>query len=160
MSIPHDSVIAIRVPDDDQLLAAVRLGEAMWDESPVYRLVSRDTDKMIEFAYIARADDRTFFQVAVNGDQHVCGFLVGSIAPYGFHDSVFAFDRLVYVEPDMRGTGVVNALIRAFEAWAWDHGAARIVLGTTTGVNTYATEHLYNKLGYETVGKLMMKELH
>lgn len=146
-------------PDDEQLVEAVGLGEAMWTESPVYGHMEKDVDKMVEFAYRARADPATFFHVAVEDTGRCVGFLIGGLAQYGFHDSKYAFDRLVYVTPDARGAAVASVLIAAFEDWALGHGAARIILGITTGVHTEATERLYHRLGYQTVGRLTMKEM-
>jgi GNAT superfamily N-acetyltransferase len=147
-------------PTDAQLLDAVRLGEAMWANSPVYGNMARDVDKMIEYAYHARADAETFFHVAVDRMNRTCGFLIGSIAPYGFHTDKFAYDRLVYVAPDARGLTAARALILSFEAWAREHGAARILLGITTGAHTEQIERFYNKMGYASVGRLTMKEVN
>lgn len=147
-------------PDDKQLLDGVRLAMTMWDESPIYSGMTKDVDRVIGFAYHARANAETFLRVAVDGMGRVCGFLVGGIAPYGFHDSTYAYDRMLYVSADARGMLVAKALIAAFEQWAWDSGASRILLGITTGVHTERTEQLYNALGYATVGVLTMKEVH
>ena len=146
-------------PDDQQLLAAVTLGDAMWAESSVYGGMERDIAKMIEFAYTMRADANSFFEVAVYKGK-VIGFLIGSLAAHGFHTDTFAYDRLVYVAPDMRGGMAARILITAFEQWARDKGAARVLLGITTGTRTDATETFYNKMGYRTVGALTMKEIH
>lgn len=153
---PH--TVTCVTPDDQQLLAAVRLGDAMWAESRVYGNMARSVDKMIEFAYYARASDHSFFRVAVHDDR-VIGFMIGEVAPYGFHDTSFAYDRLLYVSPDRRGGAAARMLIAAFEQWAQDKGASRILLGITTGTHTDATERFYNKLGYNTVGVLTMKEI-
>lgn len=153
---PH--TVTCVTPDDRQLLAAVRLGDAMWAESRVYGDMERSVDKMIEFAYHARASDHSFFHVATH-EGTVIGFMIGEVAPYGFHDTSFAYDRLLYVSPDRRGGVAARMLINAFERWAQDKGASRILLGITTGTRTDATEAFYNKLGYNTVGVLTMKEI-
>lgn len=151
--------LRVQEPDDHQLLSAVRLGIAMWDDSAPYASLPRAVDKMIEFAYHMRADPYSFFQVAV--DQHdMChGFMIGSVADYGFADALFAYDRLLYVTPSKRGSVAARMLITAFETWARGHGAQRVLLGITTGVQTERTEQFYNKLGYATVGRLTMKEI-
>lgn len=158
MNVQRPTKVTCVIPDDQQLLAAVRLGEVMWAESSVYGHMAREVGKMIEFAYNARASRHSFFRVAVREDQ-VVGFFIGEVAPYGFHDSVFAYDRLLFVTPDRRGGVAARMLIDAFERWAKDKGAERILLGITTGTRTDATEKFYNKLGYDTVGVLTMKEM-
>lgn len=149
----------VTVPNDPQLVDAVRLGEAMWSESGTHSSMPRDVDKMIEFAYAMRSDPQSFFNVALHADT-VTGFLIGSIAPYGFSHETFAYDRLVYVTPNKRGTYAARMLIRAFEHWAKHKRARHVMMGTTTGINTDAVERLYNKLGFRTVGKLTMKEMY
>lgn len=158
----HDNVphrIRVVEPDDGQLLAAVRLGVSMWDESTVYASLPRSVDKMIEFAYHMRADPLSFFEVAVDAADTCHGYMIGSLADYGFSDAMFAYDRLLYVTQNMRGSVAARMLITAFETWARYHGAQRVLLGVTTGVHTERTEQFYNKLGYATVGRLTMKEI-
>lgn len=158
MNVQSPTRTRVCEPDDQQLLQAVTLGDQMWSESPVYGSMDRDIAKMIEFAYHARASDRSFFNVAVREDT-VIGFMIGERAPYGFHDTEFAYDRLLYVAPDKRGTVAARTLIHAFEAWCKQHNVSRILLGVTTGVHAALTERLYNKLGYTTVGTVTMKEV-
>ena len=158
MNIQTTPRMRVQVPTDDQLLQAVDLGSAMWDESDVYNGMERSVDKMIEFAYYSRANPSSFFNVAVRGD--TChGFMIGERAPYGFHESEFAFDRLLFVTPNMRGGVAARTLINAFETWCKMHKVSRILLGVTTGVHAAQTERLYNKLGYTTVGAVTMKEV-
>ena len=158
MNIIVPPTIEVTEPDDEQLLDAVRLGEAMWSESPVYGGMKQDIAKMIEFAYNARASDHSFFNV-VTVDNSCYGFMIGERAPYGFHDSEFAYDRLLYVTPTRRGSVAARMLIQAFEDWCKLHGVGRIMLGVTTGVHAAQTEKFYNKLGYQTIGTLTMKEI-
>lgn len=140
------------------MIDALVLADRMWSESPTYNHMPKDMDKMAEFAYNCLADPNTFVKVALY-DGKVIGFFVGSVAPHGFLDQVFAFDRLVYVDPKRRGTLAARALIDSFETWARNMKASRILLGVTTGIRTDATVRFYNKLGYNTVGALTMKEI-
>ena len=126
--------------------------------SSFYRDMPQSIDKIVEFAYNARADPAYFCKVACSND--TChGFLVASAAPLGFHDATFVYDRMVYVTPNKRGSIIARMLIESLEEWANEIGASRIMLGITTGVRTKATERFYNKLGYATVGTLTMKEM-
>lgn len=149
--------IHVCVPDNDLLVKGAVLGLDMAREAKTYAGMDFDLDTFVEFGYDMRADPFSFVNVAVCGD-NVIGFFVGSIAHYGFHDSRFAYDRLLFVSPTVRGSVAARMLIRAFEKWATGMGASRILLGITTGVHTERTEKFYNKLGYDTVGVLTMKE--
>lgn len=152
------ALVTCVTPNDGQLLEAVRLGQAMWADAPHYSEMKPDIAKMIHFAYNMRASEHSFFRVAVDND-NVIGFLIGSLSEYGFHTDLFAYDRLVYVTPDRRGGIAARTLVTEFERWAKQKGAARVLLGVTTGTRNKATERFYNKLGYETVGVLTMKEV-
>lgn len=152
--VPHR--LSVVEPTDRQLVDAVMLGKAMWEESPTYAHLAGDLDKMVEFAYGCRSDPETYCRVAVRDD--TChGFFVGNVAPYGFHDAMFAYDRLMYVRPDMRGSAAARMLIRDFEHWCKLRGVQDIRLGITTGVHTERTKKFYNALGYRDVGVLTMK---
>lgn len=144
-------------PDNDLLVKGAVLGLSMAREAKTYAAMDFDLDTFVEFGYNMRADPFSFVHVAVDGD-NVIGFFVGSVAEYGFHDSRFAYDRLLFVSPTARGSVAARMLIKAFEEWAHESGATRILLGITTGVHTERTEKFYNKLGYSTVGVLTMKE--
>ncbi len=151
--------VTVSQPDDAQLLQAVRLAFDFWDESPVYRTMTKDLDRMIKFAYSARTNPSSFVHVALDGDQ-VCGFIVGEMAPYGFHNSFFAYDRMLYVVPTRRGGAGARRLIAAFEDWCATKNVSRIMLGITTGIKSERIMKLYNALGYTTVGALTMKEMN
>lgn len=151
--------VTIREATDQDIIEVVRLGHAFWDESPTYRGMEKDVATMIGFAYNARANPGSFFRVAVDTAGEVIGFMFAERAPYGFHDSQFAYDRLLYVTPDRRGGATARMLIEALEQWCKEHDVARILLGVTTGIHSERTVQLYNKLGYVTVGTLTMKEV-
>lgn len=158
MNVQRTTRLIAVEPNDKQLLDAVRLGDAMWAESPVYNNMKRDIDRMIEFAYNSRANPLAFFNVAVRDDD-VIGFMIAECAQYGFHDSWFAYDRLLYVDPTRRGGIAARTLIDALERWCKEHSVTRVMLGVTTGVHAAQTEKLYNRLGYTTVGAVTMKEV-
>lgn len=145
-------------PDNEELLLGVRLSLCMWQESPIYRQMEPDIDKLIEEAYIAREDPNRFVNVVMY-DNTCCGFMMGAMAPIAFIDGWYAFERMLYVSPEKRGSVAASLLVGAFEQWARDRDALYILLGTTTGVRPERTERFYNKMGYNTVGVLTMKEL-
>ena len=157
MNVQSPTHVRAVEPTDEQLLEAVTLGAAFVQESPEYRSLAPAVANMIEFAYNARANPMFFFNVAVR-DNDVIGFMICERAPYGFTDKEFAFDRLLYVAQDKRGGVAARTLINAFETWCSSHNIVRIMLGVTTGLRTEQTEKLYNKLGYDTVGVVTMKE--
>lgn len=151
--------VTIATPTDAQLLAGVRLAMDMWNESPTYRDMPKDVNKVIEYAYTMRQSPEACVRVALVDDDTVQGFIVGTVGEYGFAHVRFATDEMLFVAKDARRGAVARELIGAFEAWAREQRASRIFLGVTTGVHTERTEKLYNALGYATVGVLTMKEI-
>jgi GNAT superfamily N-acetyltransferase len=157
-SVMKNGKLHLSVPSDSQLLEGVRLGMVFWEEAPMLVGLKTDVDRMIAFAYNKRADPMSFVNVAsCNGD--IVGFCIGSLAPFEYCEGTYAFDRMLYVDPQKRGLLAARMLVQSFEKWAKDNGALRVLLGITTGVHVERTEKLFNKLGYATVGALTMKEI-
>jgi aminoglycoside 6'-N-acetyltransferase len=63
----------------------------------------------------------------------------------------------ISVAPEWRGRGVGSALMHAAEGWAAEQGATRIVLDLAAA--NEGALRLYQRLGYETHGLLMDREL-
>lgn len=99
-------------------------------------------------SYIAdrMAADESMIWVALDGDRG-CGM----VQCYRSFCSVEALKRWIlydlYVEPEVRSTGIGRRLMAAAHEAAWADGAKRVDL--ETAVDNFAGQHLYDKLGYE-----------
>ncbi len=71
------------------------------------------------------------------------GALLASVRAYPLGDTLCAYEDVLWVDPDYRGRWGVK-LIRRFEDWASDMGAA--VIGISCPVGT--VERLYASLGF------------
>lgn len=148
----------IIIPNDEQLFAAVLLGIEMWEESPVYRCMTKDLDQMHEYAQEAMRNKSTFVRVVLEGDKCV-GFMTGYLSKFGFAKDTVARDQLIFIDPEHRSFGLGSILINEFEKWAADKGAKIIMLTASAGIDHEKTEKLYHLMGYKTAGIITSKEM-
>jgi GNAT superfamily N-acetyltransferase len=90
-------------------------------------------------------------------DGHPVGFLIGFVSPHWFSDALGAWDRLLYVRPEARGSRAAYALYGAFREWARAKGAADLWPGVSTGSATAIS--FYRRLGLREVGALFCETL-
>lgn len=150
--------ITLTTPNDDEVLQCVGLAMNMAAESEQFRDMNMEFGQVRDFMFRMSASPTCFIKVALY-DRSVVGMIIGQMAHYEFHNSLYAYDRLLYVDPKSRGSRAAQMLITAFEQWARDNGASRVLLGISTDVHKERTEQFYNKLGYCTVGALTSKEI-
>ena len=96
------------------------------------------------------------FLVAMRDGRPV-GLLIGFVSPHWFSDALGAWDRLVYVRPEARGSRAAYVLYGAFREWARAKGAADLWPGVSTG--SAAGVALYRRLGLRDVGALFHESL-
>ncbi len=97
----------------------------------------------------ASGEDRVFL---VAGEP-VAAFLCGIIAPHYFTGEPTAFKTAWYALPGARGLGAY--LLRAFEAWAKEKGAHRIIVAG----RQQRTLTLLSRLGYAPLETVTSKDL-
>ena len=67
-------------------------------------------------------------------------------------DESMASDLVLYVHPAHRGGLLGPRLIRAYVDWAGDRGASRVLISTSTLINTQGFRRLMTGLGFGEVG--------
>ena len=88
-------------------------------------------------------------------EEGVVGMLAGLVFPHYLTGIVTASETAWWVEPTARGTTTGRDLLRAFEAWAREHGATRLELGSRDA----RLDRFYTRLGYAPVERVFAKEL-
>lgn len=86
------------------------------------------------------------------------GVIIGSLCKPFWSDDVIAQDEFVYVSKEGRGLGEGVKLIAAFEKWAIERGARRIIVGDSMGISDKALS-IYRKNGYNDFAIVMAKEI-
>ena len=97
----------------------------------------------------------TLVLVADRGDGKLCGFVEIGLRPYaeGCESTPVPFIEGWYVDPDVRGSGVGRALIRAAEAWARANGYREIA--SDVELDNDASIAAHNALGFEEADRLV-----
>lgn len=147
--------LKIRQGDRDDIPALIELGGLMHKESPRFRGLDWDEDKLIQLG-ILLADQGGMF--VAEKDNKVVGMILGMVTEHFFGRDLVASDLVVYVHPDHRGGTMVVRLLKKFEAWAYATGAKVIVLGVSTEIKADRTGELYKRLGYRSTGVMAVKE--
>lgn len=154
----------IRPMTADDIPAIVALGRAMHAESPRYRRMNFNPDKvasrvrgMVTGTLTTAAPGGAF--VAIK-DGKIIGMIGGFVAETFFGDDKVASDYAFYITPSERRKGrAAVELVRAFERWADAQGVVDIVPGVSTMIETQSTRRLFEKLGYEHYGEMMIKRV-
>jgi len=87
------------------------------------------------------------------------GFFLGTINTEFFTDKPVACDLGMYVIKERRGSPIFYRMLKAFEQWAKDNSASKIVLYHSTGINPEQSKEMFPKLGYTHYGHIFDKEL-
>lgn len=140
----------------DDLEALAILLRAFHNESPMRHVA------------IDEAKGRQFLEQCINNPGRACivydsgsvdGVIIGYAAEYYFSKEKAAWDLVVYVRPERRGSLVAYRLISAFREWAKSAGAQTLWLGTAAGVDPNVTRKFYRGIGMEEVGAIYRLDL-
>lgn len=132
----------------------VELGRAMHGESPVFRRLAFDAQRLA--GTIGRAiDSDSGFAFVSEHDGMVVGGFLAMVTPHWFSSDLVACDLALFIDPEYRGGMAAVRLISAYVDWAKSRGAALIQIGVMTGVNVDKTEALLHRLGWHRSGLVM-----
>ena len=141
----------IRPMQPEDLPAVLEMARCMHQES-VYRRFDYDENKMGRLLYNYISNPKTSFSCVGTSKDTLNGVFLGSIGEHYFGTDLIASDTLWYVSPQSRGSRVGLQLLRAFESWAKERGAAEIYVGVSSGLSADKTGAMLQKLGYDVVG--------
>ena len=148
-------VLKIRQGDTDDIMSLIMLGREMHKESPRFRDMDYDEDKLMHLG-LGLAEQGGIF-IAEKDDKPV-GMVLGMVTEHFFGHDLMATDLAFYVHPDHRGGTLAVRMLKKFEAWAFSLGAKVISVGVSTEVGSERTGQLYERLGYRITGCLAVKE--
>ena len=162
MITTHTSATIVRQAQQDDTYAILDLCECAHMESPRYRKLRFDPNKMEALirAMIGTLATGSQGHVSVSEKSgSITGVFLGVMQEHFFGPDLVAREVLLYVRPGERGTFARAAvkLLRTFERWAVENGAVEIVVGSSTLIATDTAKRLYEYLGYHTHGFAMLK---
>lgn len=92
-------------------------------------------------------------------ENEVVGFIAGSLMPHFLNkDCIIANEMAWWVNPGYR-KGLGKKLLQAFESWARDNNASRIVVSSTIDPENSFLDAFYKKYGYMVSEISYMKSL-
>ena len=134
--------------------AIVALGEMMHAESPHYRVLRFDGEKLA--ATVAQLIDAPagLVRVVEQGGEIVAGVLALAVEHWCSRDLV-SCDLAVFVRADHRGSLIGARLLDDYRAWATGLGCAMVQFGVMTGINVEQTQALAMRLGWKRQGVVL-----
>jgi len=122
------------------------------------KTVPFDWDIMVEWVSDRIDDDGSLVLGAWSGSDLV-GCVIGLTFVPPYSERVVAGDYIWYVRPEYRGGMVGVRLMKMFEDWAVDAGAAQILTGATSGIKSERGAALLERLGFVPTGTSVYKDL-
>lgn len=147
------SVIRIREPiaNDDAFLHHGFLELAWEDRTAETAPDPRQADRLYA---IGHDDPGTQVLVAADNQDRVMGYVAAREKRFLTKPWLLAFILEIFVEPDMRGRGVGQQLLKSIEAWAIEGGYRQLAVTLNA---RHRARHLYERLGYKIDRFLMVK---
>lgn len=134
--------------------AIVALGEQMHAESPHYRGLTWDGQKVAETAANLLAIPHGFARV-VESDGQIVGGMLALAVPHWCSRDLVACDLALYVAQNRRGGLAAARLIGEYRAWAVGLGCKLVQLGVMTGIQVDQTVSLGERLGWKQQGVVL-----
>ncbi len=140
----------IRKAKESDLNAVIYMGKAMYDESSLHNMAF-DVSKCEQWFFRVLANELVI--VAEHEDKFI-GMLGAGISQPDFSSEPIAYDYLVYVIPEYRGTRLAERMIKVYILWAKESGIkeGNINIGINAGGDTDKIERFYKKLGFQRSG--------
>ena len=142
----------IRQCTEEDFPSMLELAHLMHQESPVYRELPLDENKLLELAHLSldHPDLASLFVSTTDGQ--ITGMLGAVAVTEYFGPTISTCDLFLYVHPEQRGSSAAIRLLKKYDKWAVELGATRINLGLTTGLFIKETGRLYEAAGFKHSG--------
>lgn len=146
-----NELTTIRKALPEDVTQLVNLSQQHLAETDATNLTGFDADLLIDKFFDALGNDNEQIFVAEKGTR-IIGYLwvcIGQV--YVWSNQQIGVDRALYVDCKERGTVGIK-LIKRFEQWAKQLGAAGCTLSSMSGITDDRTSGLFTRLGYDNIG--------
>lgn len=143
----------LRVANENDIADLVEMGRQLITEAPNYSERPFNGEALKQNLQSVLDGTGAIFVVISNSN--IVGSIVCLTTKDWFNDDLIAFEQVLYVKPEYRGTRAPLMLIDAFVEWAKSMNADRIQCGTTTGIQTKGCLRLYKKFGFREHGVVL-----
>lgn len=145
----------IRPAAHDDIQRMVDLGASMHAESPAFRGMRFDGDKVAEVIEGLILSPLGFVRVAELGGVVIGGMLAVATPHFFSSTDLIACDLALFIDKANRGGIAAARLIAAYQCWAAGVGAVKVQLGVMAGIAPDAVEALCVRLGARRAGLVM-----
>lgn len=129
---------------------------ALHVESPHYNKVQPD-EQYVSTTLASMIEQPNFIG---HIDCDLRGFMFGIVNQTWFDPELNAYELLLYILPEYRGTSLAPRLIKQFEQDAKRLNCVHVRAGTSTHVNEERTLRLYERLGYTREANTVSKRIY
>lgn len=125
----------------------IAMGHEMHEES-YFKFLDYSDDKLRQLWQMIVFDPKKFCAFVAEKDDQIIGFFIGTCQEHWFGRDTLACDLALFITKEERGGTAAIRLIKAYEQWAHDVGAAEIHIGTSTNVNSDRVMKVFQKMGF------------
>jgi len=143
----------IRDARPEDFPVALEIARAFHQESN-FRNIPFSEKKMLSLFEWAVDSPSYMFVVFEEDNDSIIGGFVAYLDHFYFSDAVLANDLALFVVPEKRGKVPIRKVLDMYRSWALSHGAMRVNIGSSTGINTERVERLFALLGFERTGAI------
>lgn len=134
----------IRIAEPQDRAELVRMRTALWPDS-----TASEVETLLE------RPRQDYLVLVAPRSSGLCGFAEVGQRPYagGCHSSPVAYLEGIWVDPDVRGSGVGRALVRAAEAWAVARGHTE--LASDTLIDNDPSIAFHRAIGFREIERIV-----
>ena len=145
----------IRLAALDDIPRMVELGALMHAESPEFKGMRFDSDKLAATIATVISNTGGGFARALELQGRVVGGMLAMATPHYFSPDFVTCDLAMFIAPEHRGGMAAVRLLAAYRDWGKKLGAAKVQLGVMAGIDSWMVEALCERLGARRAGVVM-----
>jgi hypothetical protein len=147
----------VRMSNRDEIRYLVSMGRRMHDNSK-FRDMDYDEDKVAILGFAALDQPKRMFLMVIDDtEQDVpVGILLAGLSQSYFGSDYVANDLLLVIEEEHRGRcgDALRRITALYREWASEHGAKRIYIGTSSGIDPEHACKALEACGFHMIGTL------
>jgi GNAT superfamily N-acetyltransferase len=149
-----------RIETMEDVERLIALGRKMHAESPVYKDMDFDEDRVRAYGKMALENPKDWGVFFVDDDGETVAMVSVFVAPKYFSGKRReASDMLLYAEPSRRGGMAAFRCMKAVEKWAKENGVQAINMAVSAGIDDETAIRFYDGMGYKKSAVTMTKEI-
>ncbi len=137
----------IRPMSPADVAQCIAFGKEMHDES-YFKDMDFSEEKLQQLWHLITLKPDAFCAFVAEKEERIIGLFIGVCQEHWFGNDKVSCDLALFVTKEERGGTAAVRLIKAYEQWARDVGAAEIHIGTSTNVNSERITKLFEKMGF------------